>query len=147
MRYLIVALMVAAVVGCESKPRVVRDHSVAAQFSAFNKNGWTVATAQTEAQAKARAKAKKNQVVVKNNGPSNMFLSDVHWTTNLKVDDPTPNNPSVTHTSSIPGLGITPGGGLAPNAAPAMIGPADPAGPLAPPASGVPSSGGVVPSR
>jgi hypothetical protein len=146
---MVIAAMLLAMAGCKSE-RVVRDHSVAAQFSAFNKNGWTVASGQSAAaQAKARAKAKKNQAVAKNtvNSPNNMFLSDVHWTTNLKVDDPTPGSPSVTHTSAIPGLGITPGGTLAPNAGPAMMGPADPAAPMAPPASGVLSSDGVVPSR
>jgi hypothetical protein len=151
MMAVLVVAGVAGVAGCESH-KVVRDHSVAAQFAAFNKNGWSVSSAE---QPKSKAKAKARPVASSNTG---MFLDNVHWTTNLKVDDPafgSPGGPSVTQNAAAPSLGVKPAdgggvsgnGGLAPGASPDMMGPAVPSLPAGGPGTGGPSSGGVVPAR
>lgn len=174
MRLLACALMLPLVVtGCMTEQRVISDNSVTAQFSALNgRNGWAVADATTDkarAQAAAaRAKARKNQPVpVANNNAS--FLGDVHWTTNLKIDDPAV--PQATHPTPtagaagagyIPGMGAPPSGNqppantasipdstLAPGPAPAMMQPdAPPVGPSIPGMDpGYTSSPGPLPGR
>ncbi len=160
-RLLAVLLTLVSLGGCMTEQRVLVDHSVAAQFAQFDgKSGFQVSSAATRKKAEKQRKAEQFVPVANNN--DSFFGGPVHWTTDLKLDDPKgapkgdKSKPGPAASGYVPGLGLPPAGSstpdnglfdpaLAPGPAPAMMGPAGPA-PSAP-GSGDTSSAGPLPGR